>query len=293
MRITLKQLSIFSAIAKHENISLAADEIALTQSAMSMALKELESQLNSPLFHRHGKRLKLNNTGMNLLPRVQQLLQLALDIESLAKQDELNGVLRIGASSTIGNYLVPAIIAEFLELHPKVHIDLKVANTKQIVDDMKHLRIDLGLIEGLTDAPQLDKTIWRNDKLTIFASCNHPLSRQASVNFQQLAHTPWILREHGSGTRAIFTHATHDKFEPQAQLLELGNSEAIKQAVKTGFGISCLSELAIASELKHKELKTLNIAGIDLNRKLFIIKHKSQISSRVEQVFEQRLLDHD
>ena len=181
MRITLKQLSVFSAIAKHENISQAADEAALTQSAMSMALKELESQLNSPLFHRHGKRLKLNNTGLALQPRVQQLLQLAQEIERLALQDELSGVLRIGASSTIGNYLVPAIIAEFLEANPDVDIDLKVANTKQIVDDMKHLRIDIGLIEGLSDAPQLDKQIWRHDQLKIFAAYTHPFSKQPQL----------------------------------------------------------------------------------------------------------------
>ena len=291
MRITLKQLSVFAAIAKHENISQAADEVALTQSAMSMSLKELESQLSSPLFHRHGKRLKLNNTGLALQPRVQQLLQLAKEIERLALQDELSGVLRIGASSTIGNYLVPAIIADFLNANPDVHIDLKVANTQQIVDDMKHLRIDIGLIEGLTDAPQLDKKIWRHDQLKIFAAFDHPLSLQDSVSFDQLAKTPWILREQGSGTRDIFTHATHDKFEPQAQLLELGNSEAIKQAVKTGFGISCLSELAINAELKYKELKTLQIEGLDLSRKLFIIKHKSQISSRIEQAFEEKLMN--
>ncbi len=292
MRITLKQLSVFSAIAKHENISQAADEAALTQSAMSMALKELESQLSSPLFHRHGKRLKLNNTGLALQPRVQQLLQLAEEIERLALQDELSGVLRIGASSTIGNYLVPAIIAEFLVANPDVDIDLKVANTQQIVEDMKHLRIDIGLIEGMTDAPQLDKKIWRHDQLKVFAAFNHPLSKQAQLSFSQLAQTPWILREQGSGTRDIFAHATHDKFEPQAQLLELGNSEAIKQAVKTGFGISCLSELAIHAECKHQELKVLDIRGLDLNRQLFIIKHKSQISSRIEQAFEEKLMTH-
>ena len=290
MRITLKQLSVFAAIAKHENISQAADEAALTQSAMSMSLKELESQLSSPLFHRHGKRLKLNNTGLALQPRVQQLLQLAEEIERLALQDELSGVLRIGASSTIGNYLVPAIIAEFLEANPDVHIDLKVANTQQIVDDMKHLRIDIGLIEGLTDAPKLDKKIWRHDELKIFAATSHPLAGQRHLSFKQLAETAWILREQGSGTRDIFTHATHDKFEPEAQLLELGNSEAIKQAVKTGFGISCLSELAINAELKHKELKVLDVRGLDLSRKLFIIKHKAQISSRIELAFEEKLM---
>ncbi len=292
MRITLKQLHVFAAIAKHENISLAANEIALTQSAMSMALKELESQLNTPLFQRQGKRLKLNNIGALLQPKVQKLLQLAEEIERFATQDGLSGQLRIGASSTIGNYLAPAIIAEFLTLHPQVHIDLKVGNTEQIIDDMRYMRLDVGLIEGICDVPQLERHAWRNDDLKIFCSNTHPLANKKHISFTDLAETAWILREAGSGTRTIFTNAIMNKFQPQGQLLELGNSEAIKQAVKTGFGISCLSELAIASELKHQELRELAIDELDLQRQLFIIKNKTQFNSRVEQAFEEKLWEH-
>ena len=292
MRITLKQLNVFAAIAKHENISLAANEASLTQSAMSMALKELESQLQAPLFHRQGKRLKLNSFGISLQPKVQQLLQLAQEIELMALQDELAGQLRIGASSTIGNYLAPAIIAEFISKHKNVRIDLKIGNTEQIVDDMQHLRIDLGLIEGVCDNPYIERVNWRVDQLKIFCSNKHPLATNNHIKFTDLAKTSWILREPGSGTRAIFTNATHNKFQPESHLLELGNSEAIKQAVKTGFGISCLSELAIAAELKHQELTELQVEGLDLQRQLFIIKHKAQASSRIEQAFEDKLQEH-
>jgi DNA-binding transcriptional LysR family regulator len=292
MRISFKQLQVFAAIAKHENISLAADEVALTQSAMSMSLKELESQLNTPLFTRQGKRLKLNNAGSLLQPKVQKLLQLAQEIEQFAKQDELTGQLRIGASSTIGNYLAPAIIAEFLTLFPHLHIDLKVANTEQIIDDMRHMRIDIGLIEGICDVPQLERHAWRDDDLRIFCATSHPLAKKKNISMSDLAEASWILRESGSGTRTIFTNAISQQFQPQAQLLELGNSEAIKQAVKTGFGISCLSEIAIAAELQYKELTVLNIPELDLHRQLFIIKHKSQFNSRVEQAFETLLWKH-
>ncbi len=292
MRITLKQLNVFAAVAKHENISLAANEVSLTQSAMSMALKELESQLEAPLFHRQGKRLKLNSFGISLQPKVQQLLQLAEEIEMMASQDELAGQLRIGASSTIGNYLAPAIIADFLSQNENVSIDLKIGNTQQIVDDMQHLRIDIGLIEGVCDNPQIERLSWRADDLKIFCANTHPLALKPKIEFSDLARVSWILREPGSGTRAIFTNATHNKFQPEARLLELGNSEAIKQAVKTGFGISCLSELAIASELQHNELTELHVEKLDLQRQLFIIKHKSQSSSRIEQAFEEKLLEH-
>jgi DNA-binding transcriptional LysR family regulator len=292
MRISLKQLQVFAAIAKHENISMAANEIALTQSAMSMALKELESQLSTPLFQRQGKRLKLNNVGSLLQPKVLKLLQLAEEIERFASQDGLSGQLRIGASSTIGNYLAPAIIAEFLTLHPHVHIDLKVGNTEQIIDDMRYMRLDVGLIEGICDVPQLERHAWRTDDLKIFCSNDHPLLQKKHPGFTDLANTAWILREQGSGTRTIFTNAIMNKFQPQGQLLELGNSEAIKQAVKTGFGISCLSELAIAAELQHQELRELTVDGLDLQRQLFIIKNKTQFNSRVEQAFEEKLWEH-
>lgn len=292
MRITLKQLTVFAAIAEHENISQAAQDVALTQSAMSMALKELESQLQSPLFHRQGKRLKLNATGMALQPKAKQLLQLAKEIENLSDQDKLAGQLRIGASSTIGNYLAPAIIADFLRDHREVDIDLKVGNTRQIIDDALHMRIDIGLIEGLCDSPQLNQTTWRQDDLKIFCSPDHPLTQKKKLSYDDLAQTAWILREPGSGTRDIFSQAVYNKFQPQAQLLELGNSEAIKQAVKTGFGISCLSELALSAELHYGELRELSIPALDLHRRLFIIKHKSQYNSRIEQAFEQKLMEH-
>ena len=292
MRITLKQLAIFAAIAKHENISQAAEEVALTQSAMSMALKELESQLSTPLFRRHGKRLKLNTAGSELQPKVQQLLSLAREIELLATGDKLAGSLRIGASSTIGNYLAPSIIADFLTRYPDVNVDLKVGNTEQIIDDVLHLRVDIGLIEGLCDAPRLQRIAWRRDDLKIFCSPGHPLADRPHIRYQDLAEAAWILREQGSGTRAIFSNATYDKFQPGGQLLELGNSEAIKQAVKTGFGISCLSELALQAELQYGEFVELNVPALDLQRQLFIIRHTSQFNSRLEQAFEKTLLEH-
>lgn len=292
MRITLKQLSVFAAVAKHENISLAAQDIALTQSAMSMALKELENQLNTPLFHRQGKRLKLNPAGIALQPKVQQLLQLAEEIELMASQDQLAGHLRVGASNTIGNYLAPIIIAEFLTCNPHVKIDLKVANTRQIIEDALHLRIDIGLIEGLCDSPSLRRTAWRRDDLKIFCSAQHPLASKKNINYQDLSDAAWILREQGSGTRAIFRNAIHDRFQPSGQLLELGNNEAIKQAVKTGFGISCLSGLAIETELQSGELVELSVPMLDLQRQLFIISHTSQFGSRLEQAFAEKLMEH-
>ncbi len=292
MRITLKQLRVFVAVARCENMTQAANEIGLTQSAMSMALKELESQLDSALFHRHGKRIKLNHTGNSLLPKALQILQLAQEIEYQAGLEELAGQLRVGASTTIGNYLVPGIIAGFLKKNANTDIDLKVANTQQVIEDVLHYRLDIGLIEGLCDAPQIERIAWCDDELVIFAGKSHPLACSSTISSDQLGDCQWILREPGSGTREIFTNACHDRFQPSSRILELGNSEAIKQAVKTGFGISCLSRLAIASEVSHDELVILPVKNMDLTRQFFIIKNKMHISSKLVTAFQTELQEY-
>ncbi|MCY4043629.1 MAG: LysR family transcriptional regulator [Cellvibrionales bacterium] len=289
MRITLKQLRVFAAVARFENMTQAAEDIALTQSAMSMALKELESQLNAPLFHRYGKRIKLNHKGESLLPKVLQILQLAQEIEYQAGLDSVAGLLRVGASSTIGNYLVPAIIADFLKQQDAIDIDLKVGNTQQVIQDVLHHRLDIGLIEGLCDEPQIERIPWKEDELVVFASANHPLAKKSLLTVDDLKKVQWILREAGSGTREIFSHALGGKFQPEQRILELGNTEAIKQAVKTGFGISCLSKLAIASEVKYKELVVLPVEGINLKRQFFIIKHQVHTDNSLIEIFEEAL----
>lgn len=289
MKITLKQMQAFEAIARHSSVSHAADEIALSQSAASMALAELEKQLGGELFHRHGKRLKLNDYGRWLQPRVHQLLQQVMEIEQSADSGQLQGVLKIGASSTIGNYLIPGAIARFVEVHPDVHIDLTVGNTEQVVDDMLNLRIDLGLIEGHCHSEKLIATPWQADQLKVFCSPQHPLTTRQAVPLSALKKFSWILREPGSGTREIFTLATHDKLSPLQVRLELGNSEAVKQAVKAGMALGCLSELAIATELKHGELVALPVKGLNLQRQLYLLKRKAPFESSLLNRFRQAI----
>ena len=285
MRITLKQLTVFDAIARTGNVSKASNDISLSQSATSMSLNDLEVNLGAQLFNRHGKRLKLNDYGRRLQPQVRQLLQQALAIEQSALSDELQGQLRIGASSTIGNYLIPTMIASFVQQHPLVHIDLVVGNTEATIDAMLKLQVDVGLIEGLCHSTQLNSTKWRIDNLKIFCGPTHPLSHTKQVTLSALKKEPWILREPGSGTREIFALAARNKFDSLNVKLELGNSEAIKQAVKSGWGVGCLSEIAIAAEVEHGELCVLPIKDLDLHRDLFLIEPKMGFSSKLHEAF--------
>jgi DNA-binding transcriptional LysR family regulator len=286
MRITLKQLSVFNAVAKTSSVSKAADSIALSQSATSMSLSELEQQLGAPLFHRHGKRLQLNEYGRWLQPKVHQLLQQAIEIEQSANRDFLQGHLKISASSTIGNYLIPAMIGEFAKTHPQVEIDLSVGNTEQVIEDMLHLRADIGLIEGPCHTQQLNCQPWRTDALKVFCRPDHLLAKKRKVSPAMMTSEAWILREPGSGTREIFSLACQGIMANLTVKLELGNSEAIKQAVKTGLGLGCLSELALLSETKHKELKILATPELNLTRELSIVQSKNLYESTLLQAFK-------
>ncbi len=289
MRISLKQLTVFDAVARLGNVSKAAEDISLSQSAASMSLAELENQLGAPLFSRHGKRLSLNDYGRWLQPKVHQLLIQAKEIELSSQGDSLQGSLKIGASSTIGNYLVPSAIAAFVQAHPDVNIHLEVANTEQIVNGMQTLNFDIGLIEGPSHAPQLNTTVWKKDELAIFCSPDHPLAKDTNVSREALTDAQWILREQGSGTREVFSLASKDILINPSVKLELGNSEAVKLAVKTGLGLGCLSYLAIQQELNTGSLIALNTELFDLRRDFFLIQRKDSYQSELLKIFIESL----
>lgn len=285
MKISLKQLSVFDAVARLGSVSKAAEDVALSQSAASMSLSELESHLGAPLFNRHGKRLSLNDYGRWLQPKVHQLLQQAYEIESSREHDKLQGTLKIGASTTIGNYLVPSSIADFVQIHQEVNVSLEIGNTEQIVMGMQNLKFDIGLIEGPSHAPQLISSVWRKDKLKIFCSPAHALAKKPTITKEDLCNEQWILREQGSGTREVFSLACQGLMANPQVKLELGNSEAVKLAVKTGLGLGCLSELALQDEVEAGSLIALNINFINLSRDFFQIQRKDTYQSQLMKAF--------
>jgi len=285
MRISLKQLIVFDAVARLNSVSKAAEDISLSQSATSMSLAELENHLGAPLFNRHGKRLNLNDYGRWLQPKAKQLLVQAKEIELSSQGNILQGNLKIGASSTIGNYFLPSFIAAFVDKHPQINIHLEVANTEQIVSGMQNLNFDIGLIEGPSHAPLLNTKIWKNDELVIFSSPTHPLANKKQVTTTELQAAQWILREQGSGTREIFSLATQKTLMNPKVKLELGNSEAVKLAVKTGIGLGCLSQLAIQAELDAGTLVKIEDHDFDLTRNFFIIQRKDSYHSQLLTLF--------
>ena len=283
MAITLRQLDIFAATAACGNLTRAAGRIGLSQSAASMALAELERQFSEPLFDRVGKRLVLNERGRALLPRAQEVLARVREIGDLfgGASGQLAGELRIGASSTIGNYLIPHLVGGLAGRHPQLKLQLDVVNTEQVIAGMSDFTYDIGFVEGPCRRPELEVIPWRGDELVVFAAAGHPLAGRRKLAPADLAAARWILRERGSGTREVFEAAVAGRLKDLNIFLELGHSEAIKQAVEAGLGIGCLSKLTLKRALAVGALVLLPTPFLDLSRTLSILVHRERYRTAV------------
>lgn len=273
MHITLRQLEVFAEVLKSGSTTQASQMLALSQSAVSAALSDLEGQLGVQLFDRVGKRLVVNEHGRLLYPRVVGLLEQAVEVEQLFKED--NGAIRVFASSTIGNYILPEMIAHYRRDFPTLPLEMSVGNSQDVINAVADFRVDIGLIEGPSHMTELVTEPWLEDELVVFAPPDAPLFQQP-VTLETLAEQSWILREKGSGTREIVDYLLLSHL-PQFHLgMELGNSEAIKHAVRHGLGISCLSRRVIAEQLETGSLVEVPVPLPRLVRTLYRIHHRQK-----------------
>ena len=281
MRITLRQLDVFSAVAREGSVTQAAKWLNLTQSATSMALADLEAQLNAKVFDRLGRRLQLNDLGHRLLPLAQETVARAQEIEDIASGNRPGqGRLRIGASLTIGNYLMPQCIGNYLQAYPESEIALEVGNTRHVIESVRQFSCDVGFIEGFCHEPDIEVLPWLEDELVIFASAKHPLARKPSLHAADFNDAQWILRETGSGTREVFDNAVAGKLPTLKVRLELSHTEAIRGAVEAGIGIACASRLTLKEGLSAGTLVVLPTPFLNLKRSLFMLRHRNKYATR-------------
>jgi DNA-binding transcriptional LysR family regulator len=280
--LTLRQLEVFVAIALHGTTGRGADATALSQSAASAALAELERQLGTALFDRIGRQLRLNESGRLLLPRATALLEQAADIGRLFAGEAAS--LRLGASTTVGNYLLPPLIAAFRRDNPQARLRLDVANSADIVAAVADFAVDGGFIEGVCRHPDLVVTPWLQDELVVFAGRDHPLAHQP-ITRDALAGVEWVLRETGSGTREVLEQLLVPLLGNLRVPLALGNSEAVKRTVAAGLGVSCLSRHVVADLLASGAVVDLGaapglpgeLAGLNgLSRPLYFVRHRQK-----------------
>ncbi len=277
-----KQLEVFVAITLQGSVKAAAKVLHLTQPAASMALAELEKQLGSSLFDRDKGRLFLNEKGKDLLPLAQEILERMRELEQRASdaQDTLRGNFRVGASNTVGNYLVGDLLGNFVNQHEAVTVHLQVANSDEIVKGVLEHSLDVACIEGEVINTDIEAIAWRNDQLQICARPDHPLALKKHLQESDFESQRWILREQGSATRLLCEREL-SRLPKGHIVMELGQVEAIKQAVIAGLGIAFLPRVAVTYAIESGRLARLDTPFLNLDRKLSIIYHKQRYRGRL------------
>ena len=275
MKITLRQLEIFSAIATHGQVTRAAEAVAMTQSAASMALAELEQQLDTPLFDRGGRQLMLNEAGRQLLPKALDILDRVREIEATTGNSAFSFDLHLAASLTVGNHLMPDLLAELSVRHPGSHLRLSLKNTEHVIEDLLAYRIDMGFVEGLVQDERLQCFFWQPDRLCVFVHAGHPLAGKTAT-MEDMKNFPWILREKGSGTREVFDRALANASLTARVAFELEQPEAIRQLIRTGLGVGCLSLLELRDAFQAGWLAPVDTPFLNLERKFQVVLHRNK-----------------
>jgi len=268
-------MSVFDAVATLGSISRAAKQLSLTPSAVSMALADMESQLDVQLFdHRRGS-LCLNEEGRRFQPKVRSALLAARDVERLSRSPaHARGTLKIGASTTIGNHLLPAVCARFVSRNPGVQLCLRVMPTLGVTKQVENFTLDIGFVETSSLLTNLATTPWLSDQLVVVCGSKHYLAKQAQVTPEELAQQTWYLQEQRSITRAMLGSALLKRVDSIRIGIETDSIETIKRALREGCGVACLSRRYVEDELKQGILRVLQTEEISLSRTLAIVTRK-------------------
>ena len=269
MKYTLRQLQIFLAVAKHQNISRAAQSLHMSQSAASEALLTLESTYEVALFDRVRNKLSLNAIGHTLRKEAEALIAHCEAFEATLRDHTDVGHIKVGASFTIGNHLATRYLAGYLAQFPAADVQLDIANTPDVVAQVLNFEVDIGMIEGEVQHKELELIPWREDELVVFCAADHPLAQKRTLTNRDIKEAPWILREPDSGARYTFDRALAGLLPDINIYLELKHNEAIKNAVESGLGIGCLSRIVLEKNFANGDLVPLELPRRDMRRTFY------------------------
>ncbi len=286
--MTLEQLRIFAAVAAREHVTQGARDLNLTQSATSAAIAALEARYAVKLFDRVGRRIVLTQAGRLFLAEAKAVLARVAAAERVLTDlaDLTRGSLRLAASQTVANYWLPGIIQRYRSRYPGVAVELAIGNTEWVAGQVGEGAADLGLVEGTADDPLLVAMPVAEDELVLVAPPDHSWARNSSRQPADLKPGPWVLREHGSGTRAIFEAMLPKLGLTAAELdvsLELPSNEAVRAAVEAGAGVTVISSLVVASSIKAGSLVRVKLSLP--RRHFFILRHREYSVTRAQRAF--------
>lgn len=270
------RLEVFYTVARRLSFTKAAQELFITQPAVTKHIHELEEQYKTRLFERNGNKIELTNTGTILFKYTEQIFaiyrQAEFEINTVNNRTE--GVLRLGASTTISQYVIPPLLAQFRESFPGITITLANGNTEAIEQLLVNREIDLGLIEGFHKSPLISYSEFVKDEIVLVCSSKNPLARSSEISLEQLRTIPLILRERGSGTLEVIEHCLEPHHTGLADLnieMQLGSTEAIKSYLLHSKCMALMSVHAVLKELNSGELRIIDVAGLNIDRYFYII----------------------
>jgi DNA-binding transcriptional LysR family regulator len=285
--MNLHHLAVFHAVANERSVSRGAERLRISQPAVSKQILELEESLGLRLLDRLPKGVRLTEAGVLLASYARRMFALEAEATTaLADLQELKrGRLAVGASTTIGIYLLPEVFARFRQRHPGIDLHLEIGNTEDIQRQLAENSLDVGLTEGLAEADELDAEVFFMDELVAIVPADHPLLKARSVTAERLCREPFILREPGSGTRAVVERALAKKRLSIKPIMSLGSTEAIKKAVASGVGVAIVSRLAISLELEVKRLAIIPLADFHIARPLHLLRLRGKHETRAAKAF--------
>jgi DNA-binding transcriptional LysR family regulator len=284
-----RRLQVFYTVARHLSFTKAAEQLFMTQPAVTFQIKQLEEQFSARLFERSHGKISLTPAGRLVMEYAGRILGLSEEMET--RVAELNGTmsgpLLLGASTTIAEFILPRILGEFKVEHPQVHAHLTVGNSETIESRVADHALDLGLIESPSHLPALATEVCCEDELVLICQPVHRFAKAAAVKAQDLAGEPFVSRELGSGTREFmdqYLRSCDVAPEDLNMVMELGSPEAIKGVVETGLGVSIVSHATVVKELKLGTLAAVRLAP-RLIRTFSIVQSREKFRSRLLTTF--------
>ena len=279
-----RRLQVFHTVARLLSFTKAAEELHMTQPAVTFQVRQLEEQFNTRLFDRTHNRISLTDAGKRVFEYAERIFHLYSEMDNSVREltGDISGVLILGASTTIAEYMLPELLGDFKAKHPEVTIRLKVANTDGIVSQVENNDIDLGVVEAPVNNKNLVVEECRTDQMVLIVPPGHALEKEKCVSMSRIAEYPFICREEGSGTREVMIESMQAAGINPADMriaMELGSLEAIKGAVESGMGVSILSLATLKKEIK---LGTLVAIDIDppINRPFSFVHQKQKFKAR-------------
>ena len=283
-------MRVFITVAEKKNFSKAAKALSLTQPAVSFQIQTLEQYYQTMLFDRVNRHIKLTSAGELLLEYAIHMNNLQAELEKNMQQltGHVKGELLIGASTTIGEYILPFIVGDFKKEYPDVNVTIDIMNSEQVEKLVSNRNIDIGIIESPASNPNLEVTELLKDEMSLIVPVDHPWAAKGKITLEELKEEPFIIREPGSGSRLVVEQAMIDAdfdVETLNIVMELGNTSAIKAAVISGLGMAIISKWACKDVVKLGKVALVDIKGLNMKRSFNIVVNKEKFESEAASKF--------